>query len=104
MNPAQLPLNQQLVYLRSLLTRNKTLITVLTRAPALNLPNWYLTAGAVSQTIWNAVSSLLPDTGIDDYDLVYHDSSDLSYEAEGKVIQAGRLLFDNLPVKVEIRN
>lgn len=104
MNPAQLPLHQQLIHLRSVLARNKTLVTVLTRAATLNLPNWYLAAGAISQTIWNAVSSLPPETGINDYDLVYYDSSDLSYEAEDRVIQAGRLLFDDLPVKVEIRN
>ncbi|RDW82174.1 hypothetical protein BP6252_03286 [Coleophoma cylindrospora] len=104
MNPAQLPLHQQLIHLRSVLARNKTLVAVLTRAATLNLPNWYLAAGAVSQTIWNIVSSLPPETGIDDYDLVYYDSSDLSYEAEDKVIQAGGLLFDDLPVRVEIRN
>jgi uncharacterized protein len=59
------------------------------RAATLNLPNWYLAAGAVSQTIWNAVSSPPPETGIDDYDLVYYDSSNLSFEAEDKVIVTG---------------
>ncbi|KAF4609842.1 hypothetical protein G7Y89_g15781 [Cudoniella acicularis] len=89
MNPAQLPLHQQLVHLRSVLVRNKTLITVLTRAATLNLPNCLITISRDRDR---------------DYDLVYYDSSDLSYEAEDKIIEAGRLLFEDLPVKVEIRN
>jgi hypothetical protein len=83
---------------------NPTLVLVLTRAASLNLPNWYLAAGALSQTIWNNVSSLPPETGIHDYDLVYYDASDLSYEAEDIVIQAGKRLFADISVEVEIRN
>ncbi|TDZ58244.1 hypothetical protein CTRI78_v005579 [Colletotrichum trifolii] len=54
MNPAQLPLNAQLVHLRKVLSSNPTLLTVLARARALDLPDWYLAAGALSQTIWNS--------------------------------------------------
>ncbi|KAI0376148.1 DUF925-domain-containing protein [Hypomontagnella monticulosa] len=104
MNPAQLPLQAQLVHLRNVLSTNRTLVEVLTRAASLNLPNWYLAAGALSQTIWNNVSSLPPETGIHDYDLVYFDASDLSYEAEDVFIQAGKKLFADIPVEVEIRN
>lgn len=104
MNPAQLPIQSQLVHLRNVLSLNPTLVLVLTRAASLNLPNWYLAAGALSQTIWNNVSSLPPETGIHDYDLVYYDASDLSYEAEDVVIQAGKRLFADIPVEVEIRN
>ena len=104
MNPAQLPLHRQIDHLRSTLSTNPALVRVLTRAAALNLPNWYLAGGALSQTIWNAASSLPPETGINDYDLVYHDASDTSYEAEDVAIQAGRRLFADVPVEVEIRN
>ncbi|CAG9988291.1 unnamed protein product [Clonostachys byssicola] len=103
-NPAQLPLNQQITRFREIVSTNPTLMTILSRAATLKLPNWYLAAGAVSQTIWNTMSSFPPDTGIRDYDLVYFDDSDLSYEAEDAVIQAGRELFADLPVEVEIRN
>ncbi|KAL7961519.1 hypothetical protein V8C34DRAFT_14471 [Trichoderma compactum] len=102
--PAQLPLHLQLLHLRNVLSMNPTLVLVLTRAASLDLPNWYLAAGAPSQTIWNNVSSLPPETGIHDYHLVYHDASDLSYEAEDVVIQAGKRLFADIPVEVEIRN
>ncbi|KAG3192524.1 hypothetical protein PC129_g25046, partial [Phytophthora cactorum] len=104
MNPAQLPLHLQLTHLRDVLGTNKTLLEVLNRAATLNLPNWYLAAGALSQTIWNKASSLPADTGINDYDLVYFDDSDLSYEAEDVHIQAGKKLFGDLSADVEIRN
>ncbi|KAI8170293.1 hypothetical protein K4K49_004978 [Colletotrichum sp. SAR 10_70] len=71
---------------------------------ALNLPNWYLAAGAVSQTIWNHMSGLPPATGIHDYDLVYFDDADLSWAAEDAAIQRGRALFADIPAEVEIRN
>ncbi|UPK89578.1 hypothetical protein LCI18_000513 [Fusarium solani-melongenae] len=104
MNPAQLPVRLQLAHLRDVLSTNETLLEVLNRAATKNLPNWYLAAGALSQTIWNKISSLPPDTGINDYDLVYFDDSDLSYEAEDVHIQAGKKLFADLLVDVEIRN
>ncbi|KAI8229726.1 hypothetical protein K4K55_006923 [Colletotrichum sp. SAR 10_96] len=71
---------------------------------SLNLPNWYLAAGAVSQTIWNHMSGLPATTGIHDYDLVYFDDTDLSWAAEDAAIQRGRALFVDIPAEVEIRN
>ncbi|KAL9948289.1 hypothetical protein D7B24_003217 [Verticillium nonalfalfae] len=103
-NVAQLPLHIQLVHLREILSTNATLVAVINRAARLGLPNWYLAAGSLSQTIWNNVSGMPSDTGISDYDLVYHDASDLSYDAEDEHIQAGRALFADLGVDVEIRN
>lgn len=104
-NPAQLPLGQQLPQLRAILCTNKTLVTVLERVATLGMPNWYLAAGAVSQTVWNHMSGLAPDTGISDYDVVYHDDRDLSWDAEDAYIQKAKALFSDMPhVEVEIRN
>lgn len=103
-NPGQLPLHRQMEHFQAVISSNPTLMTVLARAATMNLPNWYLAAGALSQTIWNAMSSFPPDTGIRDYDLVYFDDTDLSYKAEDVHIQAGKKLFADIPVEVEIRN
>ncbi|KAJ2972825.1 hypothetical protein NQ176_g6936 [Zarea fungicola] len=104
-SPAQLPLDQQLTHLRTILSTNKTLVEVLERSATLNMPNWYLAAGAVSQTIWNHMSGMAPDTGISDYDIVYHDAGDLSWDAEDKYIQRAKSLFEDMPeVEIEIRN
>lgn len=86
------------------LRRNPTLLEVLRRAATMDLPGWYLAAGAITQTVWNMVTDQPAETGIDDYDLVYFDGADLSWEAEDKVIQAGAKIFASLPTRVEIRN
>ncbi|KAL1876940.1 hypothetical protein Daus18300_002546 [Diaporthe australafricana] len=89
---------------RTALERNPTLMEVLRRAAIMNLPDWYLAAGALTQSVWNYVTNQDPENGIDDYDLVYCDGSDLSWEAEDSVIQQGAKLFADLPTRVEIRN
>jgi hypothetical protein len=70
----------------------------------LNLPGWYLTAGCVFQTVWNVVTGRRPANGIKDYDLFYFDDSDLSWQAEDRVIDAARSCFADLPVAVGVRN
>lgn len=100
----RLPLDEQLDTFHTMLSRNETLTEVLRRAAALDLPGWYVTAGCLFQTVWNAVTGRPPTYGIKDYDLFYFDAGDLSWEAEDAVIRAGRELFAGLPAEVEIRN
>lgn len=104
MRAGQLPIDQQLAHLRAALRRNDTLTDVLARAAAMDLPGWYLVAGCLYQTVWNVVTGQLPQAGILDYDLAYYDNSDRSWQAEDAVIQAGREIFADLPVPVQIRN
>ena len=100
----RLPLDEQLAALKSVLSRNEVLLEVLDRAAALNLPNWYLTAGCLFQTVWNVVTDRRPAGGIKDYDVFYFDDRDLSWEAEDAVIQAAHEAFSGLPAEVEVRN
>ncbi|WP_151774285.1 nucleotidyltransferase family protein [Streptomyces abyssomicinicus] len=100
----RLPSDEQPDRLREVLTRNTILVEVLERAAGLRLPDWYLTAGCVFQTVWNVVTGRPPTAGIKDYDLFYFDGGDLSWEAEDAVIRAGREVFAGLPAEVEIRN
>jgi uncharacterized protein len=104
MRIGRLPLDQQLRVFRSMLEGNDTLVEVLSRAAAFDLPGWYVAAGCLSQTVWNVLSDRPAGAGIKDYDLIYHDPADLSWEAEDVVIRAGAELFGDLPVPVEIRN
>lgn len=87
-----------------MLSRNELLTDVMTRAAALDLPDWYVTAGCLFQTVWNVVTGRPPANGIKDYDIFYFDSGDLSWEAEDAVIKAGHKVFADLPAEVEIRN
>jgi hypothetical protein len=104
MNYGRLPVDEQVVAFRDVLLRNSTLAEVLTGAAVLGLPGWYLVAGCLYQTVWNVVTGRPPEAGILDYDLVYFDASDVSWQAENAVIQAGHKLFGDLPAPVQIRN
>ena len=104
MQPGRLPLDEQLVAFRATAARNATLTEVLTRAAAMDLPGWYLVAGCLYQTVWNVATGQPPEAGILDYDLAYHDATDLSWDAEDAVIRAGDRVFAGLPAPVQIRN
>jgi hypothetical protein len=90
-------------FLEALLT-NPIAGTILQRMPQLGLANWYLAAGGVFQTIWNVVTGRDPQEGIQDYDVFYFDSHDLSYEAEDAVIKRANRLFSDIPATIEVRN
>jgi hypothetical protein len=77
---------------------------ILDRAAALALPDWWLTAGALFQTVWNVLHGRRPTEGILDYDLFYFDADDLSAQSEMSVNQAAADLFSDLDVVVEARN
>jgi hypothetical protein len=98
----RLPLDEQLDALRTTLSRNEVLLAVLERTASLRLPGWYVTAGCLFQTVWNVVTGRPPAAGIRDYDVFYFDDSDLSWEAEDRVIRAAA--FADLPAEVEVRN
>lgn len=84
--------------------RNPVVADVLARAEGLGLPDGYLAAGCLFQTVWNVLDGHDPQRGIGDYDLIYHDASDLSWEAEDEVIRRCADVFGDLGVEVEVRN
>ena len=81
------------------------LMQVLEIARDLDLQDWRIVSGAIYQTVWNALTGRDPDYGIKDYDLVYFDASDISYEAEDVVIRRVAAAFEP-PLRdlVEVRN
>lgn len=94
----------QRAYFLDLVQRNPINVSILDRGSMLGVPDWWLTAGAVFQTVWNVLDGRKPNAGIADYDLFYYDASDLSYEAEDAVIRRAESLFADLGVTVEVRN
>lgn len=78
--------------------------TILERAPELGVPDWWLTGGAVFQSVRNALDGRDPRAGITDHDLFYFDDSDLSWESEDAVVQRAATLFADLDAVVEVRN
>lgn len=83
---------------------NSAITAILDRVPPLKMKNWYLGAGCISQTVWNEMHGFPPGAHIKDYDLIYFDESDLSYEAEDSNIKAAGEAFRDLGVAVEVKN
>lgn len=72
--------------------------------PELELTDCWLAAGALFQTVWNALSGRDPQAGILDYDLNYFDSSGLSWEAEDRAITAAAAVLGGIEANIQIRN
>jgi hypothetical protein len=96
-------LASQIDYLEEVLRKSPLVSDVLRLAPRLELPNWYLGAGAIAQTVWNELHGFPLEQGILDCDLVYYDE-DTSYEAQEANVRRGAQLFGALPGKVDIVN
>jgi len=87
-----------------LVLRNEVNAALLERLPALDLPDWYLVAGCLFQSVWNGVTDRPPTDGIADYDVFYFDDRDTSWRAEDTVISVCVGAFSDLGVEVQVRN
>lgn len=87
----------------TLALKNPVNVAIIDELQRLELPDAWLVAGCLAQTVWNVITGRAIDHGISDYDVFYFDP-DTSWEAEDAVIRTlhGRLGY--LGVKVEIRN
>jgi hypothetical protein len=83
---------------------DRDLIGLLTAAREVGLAQWRLVAGCLYQTVWNVLTNKPARTGIKDYDLIYFDDSDLSWEAEDQIVQRVGMHIRNLSAPVEVRN
>ena len=81
------------------------LMQVLRTARDIDLPDWLIMSGAIYQPVLNQLTGRAPDHGLKDYDLGYFDASDVSYDAEDRVIRRVAAVFDEpLASLVEVRN
>jgi hypothetical protein len=77
---------------------------ILARWNSLQLPDAWLVAGCLFQTVWNLQAGREPEAGIKDYDLFYFDADDTSEAAEQAVQQRVGEALDDLGVTVEVAN
>jgi len=61
------------------------LMAILQATRELEIPDCWLTAGAVYQTVWNRLTGMPRRHGIKDYDVCYFDAEDISPEAQHDV-------------------
>ena len=101
---SNLPAPDQEAALISILLSDPLIRQALEIARGLNLPDWLIVSGALYNCVWNHLTGKPSGYGTKDIDLFYHDASDLSYEAEDRIIRHAAREFAVLSCPVEIRN
>ncbi len=95
--------NKQFVLI---LKKNEDLMKILNYLEDLKLPNSYVVAGAVFQTIWNYLEKNELKKNIKDIDIIYYDAKNLSEEDEQKLENkiANYLQDIGLNYKIDLHN
>jgi hypothetical protein len=83
---------------------NRNNAVLLERWDALALPDSWLVAGCLFQTVWNRLSGSAPEAGIKDYDIFYFDQHDLSEAGEREAQRRAEALFSDLNITLEVCN
>ena len=97
---ARAPVAEQLAAFERLVLANDVVATLLDRLAEVAAPDWYLTAGCLTQTVWNVLSELPPAEGIKDYDVIYHDPG----EPPDRPIRAAIVAAADLGVELDVHN
>jgi hypothetical protein len=90
--------------LERIILASPVLAPIIRRWEAISLPDCWLVAGAVVQTVWNDLFGFPPDHGFADVDLIYFDATDLTEQAEAVHEARIRRQFSTLPVKFDVKN
>lgn len=85
-----------------ILKENKKLMDVLDYIETLNLPNFYIAAGSVFQTIWNFYDKKDLNYNIKDIDVIYYNDKDLSIDTDIKYYSLINDFCKNKGYKYEI--
>jgi hypothetical protein len=90
--------------LEATLRQNQWIAEILDHFDEIALPDAWLVAGCLAQTVWNLSVRHQAERGIKDIDIVYFDLSDISVETERSHETRLRSRFDGLPVKLDVKN
>ena len=92
------------VWLLAHLRGSPVLWECLQRLAGLGLPDCWLGAGCVAQTVWNAAHRKPPGAHINDYDVVYFDAGDRTRRGENEAAAGLREAMADLPVALDVKN
>ena len=83
---------------------NRNNRAILDRWSDLGLPDGWLVAGCLFQTVWNLQAGRAPEADIKDYDLFYFDAGDLSEAGERAVQAHADAVLGDLGITIEAVN
>ncbi|MES0809959.1 nucleotidyltransferase family protein [Roseibium sp. SCPC15] len=94
----------RLTVLEEILLSVPHIMQMLSAVRDLQLPDAWLVSGGIYQTVWNVLTERPHFHGIKDFDIIYFDGSDVSYEAEDAVIKRVNAALPDLAKLLEVRN
>ena len=97
-------IGEQSRLLESILRNNDRVYSVVASLEQFNLPNAYVAAGCISQTVWNFQDKRPLCNGISDIDVIYYDKDDLTHEAELEIKHKLNNYFTSIGYKIDITN
>ena len=86
------------------LQKSQLLAPVFQDWECIELPDCWLVAGSVAQSVWNNRFGMPQRFGVSDVDIVYFDAEDLSVETENSHAERIRQHFKDLPVWIDVKN
>jgi len=104
LNGYNLDINEQISIFKKIILSSKVISEVLERVKLLDLDNYYIGAGCITQTVWNYLSKNPLDFGIKDIDFVYFDEKNLDYESENDIYLMIKKLYANLNIEIDVKN
>lgn len=88
----------------TILKQNKDLMLILNYLVEIKLPNFYIAAGSIFQTIWNYYDNKPLNYGIKDIDIIYYDPNNISKESEKELEDKIVEHFKTLNYEFDIHN
>lgn len=104
LNGYNLDLYSQFKALENIIISNETINIAIERAKQLDIDNYYLGAGCITQTVWNYLSNYPLNHGIKDIDFVYFDDKNLDFQSEDRIISQIKELYSDLKIEVDVKN
>lgn len=92
------------IHFEASVVTNSAIRTVWNEWERLDLPDCWLAAGCLAQTVWNARFGFSAEYGISDIDLIYFDSNDLTQQSEEEQAKRIREVFPKLPIWIDVKN
>ncbi len=103
-NPYAAQEQDRVARLEEILKSVPHVMTILETVRNLSLPDAWLVSGGIYQTVWNVMTGRPLMHGIKDFDIIYFDGTNLSYEAEDAIIKKVNAALPDLANLLEIRN
>lgn len=99
-----LTINEQISIFKDIILSSKVISDVLEHTKSLDLEDYYIGAGCITQTVWNYLFSKPLDFGIKDIDFVYFDEKNLDYKSEDDVSKKVKKLNADLNIEIDVKN